>query len=104
MRYRRCVFGPESGANPDAADREPVFLADIIDPVPALAGWAERDRRLELLIYVWDIDREIDDTTQVWATFEGIYRDGSGVAHAMNGRVGVDCTDGRVNSLDLIAA
>ncbi len=76
MRYRRCVFGPEPGANPDPADREPVFLADIIDPVPALAAWAGRGRRLELLVFSYDIDRGIDDTAQVWAIFEGIYRDG----------------------------
>ena len=97
--YRRFAFDL-----PDTADHEPLLFADIMDPVPALAAWAERGRRLELLVYAWDIDRQIDDTAQVWATFEGIYRDGSGVAHAMNGKVGVDCTDGRVNALDLIAA
>ncbi len=87
---------------PDASDHEPLLVANVMDPVPALAGWAERGRRLELLVYTWDIDREIDDTAQVWAIFEGIYRDGSGVAWPMSGKVGVDCTNGRVNALDLI--
>ena len=94
--YRGFAF-----ALPDAAEREPLLFADVMDPVPALAEWSGHGRRLELLTYAWNLDHDLDDPLQVWATFEGIYRDGAGVAWPMHGKAGVDCANGRVNTLNL---